>query len=351
VERLGRSAQARLVDAGRLGPPAGEAADGPIYVGDRVLATRNHVGLGIRNGERGRILHADLDGVVVAVDGRGERLRLPSWYVERHVRQGYAVTCHRAQGQTVEWTLALVDDAWYRELGYSALSRARRGAELYLAGAEADDPVDHQPPDPSVEPVVGLTQRLARSRAEQAALRALPELPTAGDPESARAASDRRMDLAARLAADDRPEATGRERARLQASIDHLDAQQRYRERLLGIRVRYERPAWAMRVLGPLPTSRAGEAAWINAAGVVAVFRERWMRGANRQAGDHAPVVRQNHAQRVHQAIDDLRRTPGAGRFEDGSALTGTAANTLDQDADVQSSRRALGRPAIPPRG
>jgi hypothetical protein len=26
---------------------------------------------------------------------------------------------------TVKWTLALVDDAWYRELGYSALSRAR----------------------------------------------------------------------------------------------------------------------------------------------------------------------------------------------------------------------------------
>jgi hypothetical protein len=91
--------------------------------------------------------------------------------------------------------------------------------------------------------------------------------------------------------------------------------------------------------LGPLPTGRAGEAARINAAGVVAAFRERWVLGGKRQAADDPPVVRQSHARRVYRAIDDLRRTPGAGRFEDGSVLTVTVADsdTLDQDADVRN--------------
>jgi ATP-dependent exoDNAse (exonuclease V) alpha subunit len=92
VDRLGRAAQARLGDAGRLGPPVAQGAGVVLHVGDRVLLTHNRARIGVRNGERGVVVSATPGGLVVAIDGRNEHVCLPEWYVRAHLRQGYAIT-------------------------------------------------------------------------------------------------------------------------------------------------------------------------------------------------------------------------------------------------------------------
>ena len=309
VDRLGHAAQAHLAEAGRLGQVIAEAVDGDLRAGDRVLLTANHRGLGVRNGDRGRALSATGDQIAVLLDGAAEPTILPEWYVSQHLRQGYAITAHRAQGATVDWALTLIDDAWYRELGYSALSRARQATELYLTGIDLDQPLDHQAPDPPPDPFDALTQRLGHSRADQAALHNLPDLADLGDPVTLRVAWDERDRLSA-LAGEARTTAgtasTGRPDGD-QAQLRQLEAQLRLHEALLGRRARFERPPWAARLLGPLPTSRAGEAAWLTAAGTIAAYHQRWGDTAAEQDTARAGA-RVEHLRRVHAAHDQLRR-------------------------------------------
>jgi ATP-dependent exoDNAse (exonuclease V) alpha subunit len=62
------------------------------------------------------------------------------------LRQGrldhaYALTCHKAQGQTLDRTLVLGSAALGRETAYAALSRGREENHLYLAPqSSATDP-------------------------------------------------------------------------------------------------------------------------------------------------------------------------------------------------------------------
>ena len=108
---LGDRAQRRLLDTGRLGPPAVTAAHHALYVGDRVIATRNDRRLGIRNGDRGTIASASDGGeLTVAFDAEGQRT-LPARNVADHLRLGYGLTAHRAQGLTIEYTMLLGSDA------------------------------------------------------------------------------------------------------------------------------------------------------------------------------------------------------------------------------------------------
>jgi AAA domain len=310
VDRLGQSAQAHLLGAGRLGPALALMAETTVYAGDRVLLTRNHPGLGVRNGDRGCALSASGDGVAVALDDRTEPVVLPGWYVSQDLRLGYSLTAHRAQGATVDWALTLLDDAWYRELGYSALSRARHGTELYLAGQDTGNPDDHQPPEPSPNPVIALADQLERSRADQAAINALPEFADLGDPAPARALWDERDRLAILVAETGRDGARPCGRDADEARLRHLEAQLRLRETLLGTKARFDRPAWAVQLLGPLPTSRTGEAAWIAAAGIVGGYRERWHEPpASRQPPASTTPNRIEHLKRVNNSLNRLNRS------------------------------------------
>jgi conjugative relaxase-like TrwC/TraI family protein len=322
VHSLGHAAQQRLRTAGRLGPQVARTDHGRLHIGDRVLATRNDRRIGVRNGQRGTITYAKHSAeLTVAFDDTDKEVDLPGWYVGSHLRQGYAITAHRAQGSTIDRALTLVDDTWYRELGYSALSRARHGTELYLTGIELDNGVDHHSPAHTPEPLTTLAQRFGRSRAEQAALKAMPRSLDVGDPATARALWDELERITRRLEQDQPsysptpiaasstapPSQRDRQRLKDQSRLRHLEGQLQYRERLLGMVARCERPEWATRLLGPVPTSRVGEAAWLAAAGAISGYLERCQEPAPARHDGVFAGGRHLHINRVKDAIQTLR--------------------------------------------
>jgi conjugative relaxase-like TrwC/TraI family protein len=171
---LSRRAREALVAAGDVSGPALELPSGDFAVGDQVITLRNRTALGVQNGMRAAVATVDLEaGTLTAVTDDGRRLDLPRSYLEAgHLAHGYAVTAHKAQGLTVERAFVLGGDEVYREWGYTALSRAREGARLYLVGGEplrelmADDLGGRHAAERR-EPLEELAADLARSRARE----------------------------------------------------------------------------------------------------------------------------------------------------------------------------------------
>jgi len=57
---------------------------------------------------------------------------VPADWAARHLDHGYAMTCHKAQGATVETALLYGAGALTREAGYVALSRGGVANHLYV---------------------------------------------------------------------------------------------------------------------------------------------------------------------------------------------------------------------------
>ena len=85
------------------------------------------------------------------------------------------MTVHRAQGATVDRAYVLADDTAYREWAYTALSRHRESASLYVSAEALAGDVEH----PDTGPADGLTRLLSRSHAKTLAVE--PEPPSASD--------------------------------------------------------------------------------------------------------------------------------------------------------------------------
>jgi exodeoxyribonuclease V alpha subunit len=120
-----------------LNPGPGE--HGGFDVGDRVVATANHLDFGFANGEVGVVLEpADHGGLVVGF-ATGP-VNVPSTALS-DLRHGWAITVHRAQGS--EWpgvVAVLPGDATgmlSRPLVYTAFTRARRHLSVVHAAGPA----------------------------------------------------------------------------------------------------------------------------------------------------------------------------------------------------------------------
>lgn len=143
VDDLNRRARRHVAAAGELSGPVMLIAGRPFQVGDEVICTRNDHPNAIRNGTVGTIVGLSCsDRTITIATDDGER-QLARGYVDGgHLRHGYAVTVHKAQGRTCERGLLLASDDLHREMGYVGLSRGRESNRMYLVADEPDDELE-----------------------------------------------------------------------------------------------------------------------------------------------------------------------------------------------------------------
>ena len=119
----------------RLNPPAGRPTVAGFREGDRVVQTRNDAELDVANGEVGEVAGVDVRAKTLRVGFPGGMVTF-SAVAARNLRPAWCLTVHKSQGG--EWpVVVLVLDRGhrsmlYRELVYTAVTRARRG--LLLVG-------------------------------------------------------------------------------------------------------------------------------------------------------------------------------------------------------------------------
>ena len=176
VAELNAIARQKLRDAGELLGPDATYGDRSFAVGDRVITTKNDRVSGAVNGRRGTVTNTRDGWLSIEHDGdqTGHAL-LYGDQVADGVEHAYAMTVHRAQGATVDRTYVLADDTAYREWAYTALSRHRESASLYVSAEALAGEVEH----PDTGPADGLTRLLSRSHAKTLAVE--PEPPSASD--------------------------------------------------------------------------------------------------------------------------------------------------------------------------
>jgi hypothetical protein len=146
VVELNERARALRVAAGDVAGPTLRLPTGEFAVGDRVVTTRNRRSLGVVNGSRGIVVAVDerRRTMTVHLDGPrrdqpGSTGVLPAEYLEAgHLRHGYAITGHKAQGMSADRAFVLGDEAIYREWGYVAMSRGRAENRLYVVAGELE---------------------------------------------------------------------------------------------------------------------------------------------------------------------------------------------------------------------
>jgi hypothetical protein len=140
VDDLNTRARTRLATDGQLRGQVLEAAGRQFQAGDEIVCCHNDRRLGVINGSRGHVTAVDAGQRTLAMtltDGR--QVRLDGEYLAAgHLRHGYAITAHKAQGRTTGHTWVLGSDAMYREWGYVALSRGRHSNHLYLVRGASD---------------------------------------------------------------------------------------------------------------------------------------------------------------------------------------------------------------------
>ncbi len=174
VAKLNDTARRRLLEDGRLGLDAVVAGHGHLAreyrAGDRVLVTANDHHLGLLNGTRGTVTAVDPSTRTVTLRDEDRRqVTVTADWAERHLDHGYAMTCHKAQGATVETALLYGAGALTREAGYVALSRGRTANHLYVA--------DESPERDRLNDMGHLDQlavRLSQRRTQTLATRQLP---------------------------------------------------------------------------------------------------------------------------------------------------------------------------------
>ena len=117
----------------RLNPGGGEVQG--FDVGDRVVATANHLDEGFANGEVGVVTGKADKGLIVSFAGSGPVTVPPKSLID--LRHGWAVTVHRAQGSEFPAVVAVLPPEagglLSRPLVYTAFTRAQRHLSVVQA--------------------------------------------------------------------------------------------------------------------------------------------------------------------------------------------------------------------------
>jgi conjugative relaxase-like TrwC/TraI family protein len=137
---LNRMAQTQRMLGGGLGKQALGVAGSDFHHGDRVLFTRNSKRYGVQNGSLGTVTQVDAaNGILTVKLDRGKLVMVPVRDYA-HLKLGYALTTHKAQGATTENAYVLLGGPGQdRELSYVQASRARGTTRFFLDKLEAGD--------------------------------------------------------------------------------------------------------------------------------------------------------------------------------------------------------------------
>lgn len=122
---------------------ATEHGDRAMAVGERILFTQNNRSLGIKNGQTGNLKKWYLDNhgnmiFDVHIDtGKTVPINLTQY---KHIDYGYALSVHKAQGQTVDKVYVLASDIMTdREWLYVATSRHRKQLKVFVPEEQRED--------------------------------------------------------------------------------------------------------------------------------------------------------------------------------------------------------------------
>jgi ATP-dependent exoDNAse (exonuclease V) alpha subunit len=146
-----------------------EAPDATFHQGDHVIGLRNDHRHDLLNGTRAIVESATQRGDLRLrlADGT-RRIATADYIADGHLGHGYALTVHKAQGITVDSSFLLANDATYKELAYTGLSRGRNENLLYS--------VVDQPQWESAQTLSRLRRTLVTERAKTAAIDHKPHL-------------------------------------------------------------------------------------------------------------------------------------------------------------------------------
>ena len=141
---LNNRTRAALRAAGRLGAQPLPGFD--LAVGDLVVVTRNDRRRGLLNGTRAQVSGIDptTNSVVLRTDDDRDATVDVDWATNR-LQHAYALTCHKAQGLTVDVALLYGSSALCQQAGYVGLSRGRSANHLYAS-------IGGLQPQPSLDP-------------------------------------------------------------------------------------------------------------------------------------------------------------------------------------------------------
>ena len=122
-----------------------------VGVGDEIVTCQNDRRLcvsddgWVRNGDRWTVTAiGDTGGLTVTHLDRRASVVLPADYAEEHVRLGYALTTHKAQGVTVDDSITVVNDATTASSLYVGMTRGR-SSNIALAAVDTLDPDRREP--------------------------------------------------------------------------------------------------------------------------------------------------------------------------------------------------------------
>jgi ATP-dependent exoDNAse (exonuclease V) alpha subunit len=167
VRQLNRLARNRLIDAGRLPERGVSVGMLELAPGERVVCTRNDASAGLINGMVATVTVADRDRVVI--ETAAGPVTVPKEYLLRgHLQHAYAITGHKAQGQTLDNAFVLCHEGAYREWLYVAASRGRERTTLY-ASLPDSGARERSPARALALAAIGLGRAASRSRAQAVA--------------------------------------------------------------------------------------------------------------------------------------------------------------------------------------
>ncbi len=152
VDDINQAVRSALTKAGEIADirEVTTAAGSKLEIGsgDRLLVTRNDRETGLKNGDLATVVgwdqrHPGCVALRLDRDPRHITIIRPD---ELHLRHGFAVTTHKAQGATVEKAVILGSEHTSREVAYVQASRARDSTEWVFTKAKVEKLAEQAPP-------------------------------------------------------------------------------------------------------------------------------------------------------------------------------------------------------------